>query len=66
MEPVTSPATHSLVVGQEISQMTDVPSTSVSLQVAVDAEGSFVVNTLPALSVATQSVVPAQVRPAIQ
>ena len=53
MEPVTSPATHKVVTGQDTSQMTLAPLTSAVVQSGVAAAGLKVVSTSPALSVAT-------------
>ena len=72
MDPVTSPATQKMVTGQDTSQMTLAPLTSVVDHVGLAAAGLDVVRTLPALSVATHSELPlpplaaVQVRPAIQ
>jgi hypothetical protein len=69
MDPVTSPAAQNVVTGQDTSQITLLPLTSVVVQVGLATAGSEVVRTLPALSVATQNepLVPVvQSRPAIQ
>lgn len=64
MAPFTSPATQRFPVGQDTSQITEDPSTSLDVHTGLASPGSVVIRTFPALSVAAQSAA-LQLRPAI-